>query len=77
VAAILELTPLDLARRHRQSRRDALEGLDAGHLVDRDGAMGIIGGGRGFVDRALLLPRSLRCVVLVGEAAPGARGHQK
>jgi len=29
MAAILELMPLDLARRHRQSRRDALEGLDA------------------------------------------------
>src|SRR3979490_1444735 len=52
VAAILELTPLDLARRHRQPRRDALQGLDAGHLVDGDGAMGVIGGGRGFVDRA-------------------------
>src|SRR5215467_9961185 len=51
VAAILELTSLDLAGRHRQSRRDAFEGLDAGHLVDRDGAMGVIGSGRGFVDR--------------------------
>ena len=52
VAAILELTPLDLARRHRQSRRDTLEGLDAGHLVDGDGAMGVIAGGRGLIDRA-------------------------
>jgi hypothetical protein len=52
VAAILELTPLDLARRHRQSRRNTLERLDPGHLVDGDGAMGVIGGGRGFVDRA-------------------------
>ncbi len=52
VAAILELTPLDLARRHRQSRRDALEGLHAGHLVDGDGATGVIGGSRSFVDRA-------------------------
>src|SRR5438128_11245019 len=33
VAAVLELTPLDLARHHRQPRCDALQGLDAGHLV--------------------------------------------
>src|SRR6266568_4265851 len=52
MAAILELTPLDFARYHRQSRRDALEGLDGGNLVDGDGAMGVIGGGRGFVDCA-------------------------
>jgi hypothetical protein len=30
VAAVLELTPLDLARRHRQSRRDALERMRMG-----------------------------------------------
>ena len=52
VAAILELTPLDLARRHRQSRRDALQSLNAGHLVDGDRATGVIGGGRSLVDRA-------------------------
>ena len=52
VAAVLELTPLDLARCHRQPWRDAFKGLDAGHLVDGDGTMGVIGGGRGFVDRA-------------------------
>src|ERR1700730_2931285 len=52
VAAIFELTPLNLARRHRQSRRDALESLDAGHLIDGDRAMGVIGGGRSFVNRA-------------------------
>ncbi len=40
MAAVLELTPLDLAGHHRQSRRDALQGLNAGHLVDRDRAMG-------------------------------------
>ena len=34
VAAILEFTPLDLAGFHRQSGRDALQGLDAGHLVN-------------------------------------------
>src|ERR1051325_5067614 len=52
VAAVLELTPLDLARHHRQSWRDALERLNAGHLVDGDDAMSIIGAGPGFVDRA-------------------------
>src|ERR1700682_3209942 len=52
VAAVLELTPLDLARHHRQPRRDALQGLDAGHLVDRDRAMGVVAGGRSLVNRA-------------------------
>src|SRR5262245_39300516 len=52
VAAIFELTPLDLARRHRQSRRDALQRLDAGHLVDADGAMRVVLDGGGLVDRA-------------------------
>ena len=47
MTVIFEFTPLDLARRHRQSRRDALEDLDAGHLVDGDGTMGVIGDGRG------------------------------
>ena len=52
VAAILELAPLDLARLHRQSRRGALQGLNAGHLVDRDRAMAVVGTGRGVVDLA-------------------------
>ena len=52
VAAIFELTTLDLAGRHRQSRRYALEGLDAGHLIDGNGAVGVIGDGGGFVHRA-------------------------
>src|SRR6266852_926335 len=52
VAAVLELTPLDLARHHRQPRCDALQGLDAGHLVDGDRAMGVIGGGRSLVNCA-------------------------
>ena len=34
VAAILEFAPLDHARLHRQPRRDALQCLNAGHLVD-------------------------------------------
>jgi hypothetical protein len=33
VAPVLELAPLDLVRHHRQPRRDALQGLNAGHLV--------------------------------------------
>src|SRR5580698_3810928 len=50
VAAILEFAPLDLARLHRQPRRDALQRLNAGHLVDRDCAMALVGAGCGLVD---------------------------
>src|SRR6202166_3058814 len=50
VAAILELAPLDPARLDRQSRRGALQGLNAGHLVDRDRAMAVIGAGCGLVN---------------------------
>src|ERR1700724_4111250 len=52
VAAILELAPLDPARVDRQSRRGALQGLNAGHLVDRDRAMAVIGTGCGLVNLA-------------------------
>src|ERR1700730_9170439 len=52
VAAILELAPLDLAGLHWQPRRDALQGLNAGHLVDRDRAMALIGAGCGLVNLA-------------------------
>src|SRR5579864_1331683 len=52
VAAILELAPLDLAGHHRQPRRDALQRLNAGHLVDRDRAVGVISAGRSFVGLA-------------------------
>src|SRR6202035_1030982 len=48
VAAILEFAPLDLARLHRQPRRDALQRLNAGHLVDRDCAMELVGAGGGL-----------------------------
>src|SRR6516165_5495032 len=50
VAAILEFAPLDLARLHRQPRRDALQRLNAGHLVDRDCAMAFVGAGCGLVN---------------------------
>src|SRR6516225_5448480 len=50
VAAILEFAPLDLARLHRQPRRDALQRLNAGHLVDRDCAMALVGAGCGLVN---------------------------
>src|SRR6202035_1614042 len=50
VAAILEFAPLDLARLHRQPRCDALQRLNAGHLVDRDCAMALVGAGCGLVD---------------------------
>src|ERR1700682_1445805 len=52
VAAILELAPLDLAGLHWQSRRGALQGLNAGHLVDRDLPMSHTGAGGGRVSRA-------------------------
>ena len=52
MAAVLELAPLDLARHHRQPRRDALQRLNAGHLVDGDRAMGVIGAGRSLVNLA-------------------------
>src|ERR1700732_2027113 len=50
VAAILELAPLDLARLHWQSRRGALQGLNAGHFVDRERAMALLGAGCGLVN---------------------------
>src|SRR6266480_65852 len=52
VAPVLELAPLDFARHHRQPWGDALQRLNAAHLVDRDRAMSGIGAGRGPVDRA-------------------------
>jgi hypothetical protein len=52
VAAIFELAPLDPARLHRQSRRGALQGLNAGHLVDRDPTVGLIGTSCGLVNLA-------------------------
>src|SRR5579863_340608 len=52
MTAVLELTPFDLARHHRQPGGDALQGLNAGHLVDGDRATGAIGGSRSLVNRA-------------------------
>src|SRR5579863_3534798 len=52
MTAVLELTPFDLARHHRQPGGDALQGLNAGHLVDGDRATGVIGGSRSLVNRA-------------------------
>jgi len=52
MAAVLELAPLDLARHHRQPRRDALQRLNAGHLVDGNRAMGVVGAGRSLVNLA-------------------------
>jgi len=52
VAMILELTSLDFARHHRQTGRDALQRLNAGHLVDGDRAMAVIGTGRILVNLA-------------------------
>src|SRR6266567_1006689 len=50
VPPILELTPFDLAWHHRQPRRDTLQGLNAGHLVDRNRTMGVIGAGCSLVN---------------------------
>src|SRR3984893_2095114 len=61
VAAIFELAQLDLAGLHRQSRRGALQGLDAGHLVDRHRAMAVIGTGRGVVDFADVSALGVKC----------------
>jgi len=44
VTDVLVLPSLDPTRAHRQARRGALEGLDAGHLVDRDAANAGLGG---------------------------------
>lgn len=55
VAGILEFATLDLARAHRQGRRDPLQRLDAGHLIDRDRPHRVrvrIGLGGGAVDDA-------------------------
>src|SRR5271170_451349 len=52
VAAIFELASLDFARLHRQSRRGALQGLNASHLVDRYRAMSVVGTGRGLINLA-------------------------
>ena len=51
VALIFELASLDLARHQRQPRRDALQRLNAGHFVDGDRAMSVIGAGCGLVNR--------------------------
>src|SRR5260370_5336087 len=51
VALIFEVASLDLARRQRQPRRDALQRLNAGHFVDGDRAMSVIGAGCGLVNR--------------------------
>src|SRR5215471_6415440 len=50
---ILELAPFNMSRLHRQARRGALQGLDAGHLVDRDGPHALLCSGRSrLIDRA-------------------------
>jgi hypothetical protein len=49
---VFELSPLDLTRQHRQARRDALERLNAGHLVHRDRAVSVVGASGGLVDLA-------------------------
>ena len=43
---ILELTPLDMSRLHRQGRSGALQRLNAGHFVDRHGVHVLLGGRR-------------------------------
>jgi hypothetical protein len=52
VASVLELTSLDPAWYHRQTWSDALQGLNAGHLVDGDDAMAVLRTRRSPVDRA-------------------------
>src|SRR5262249_40947417 len=50
VTFVFEFAPFDLARHHRQARRSALPRLNAGHLVDRDGAASIVRSGRRLVN---------------------------
>src|SRR3974377_2427733 len=50
VALVFEFAPFDFARHHRQARRCALQCLNAGHLVDGDGAASIVRSGRGLVN---------------------------
>src|SRR3974377_2341236 len=50
VALVFEFAPFDFARHHRQARRCALQCLNAGHLVDGDGAASIRRSGRGLVN---------------------------
>ena len=49
VPDVLELTPFDVSRLHRQARGGAFQGLDAGHLVDRNGADHLVQRSRGAV----------------------------
>src|SRR5215204_1046971 len=71
VTAIFELTPLDFARRHRQSRCDALQRLNAGHLVDRNRTMGLIGFGRSLVHFADVGALGVECRIgLRGQPVP-------
>ena len=61
MTAVLKLAPFHLARHHRQTRCDAFRGLNAGHLVDGDRAMAVIGAGGGLVD-----PADVRTFVVEG-----------
>jgi len=65
MADILVLAALDAPGAHRQPGRGALQGLDSGHLVERDGAdaglRALLGASIGFADiRAFLLERRVR-----------------
>ena len=51
VALIFELASLDLARHQRQTRRNTLQRLNAGHFVNGDRAISVIGAGCGLVNR--------------------------
>ena len=50
----LELAPLDVSRLHWQPFGGSFQGLDTGHLVDRNGLTALFGhGGRRFVHREM------------------------
>ena len=68
MTAVLELAPFHLARHHRQTRCDAFQGLNAGHLVDGDRAMAVIGAGGGLVD-----PADVRTFVVEGGVGFGGQ----
>ena len=51
MALVFELAAFDLARHHRQARRNALQCLNAGHFIDGDRPVSVIGVGCGLVNR--------------------------
>ena len=71
MADVFELAPFDLAGPDRQGGCDALERLDAGHLVDRDRAHRLLGFDGAAIDAAYIDALGLEVRVGLGRE-PGA-----